>query len=320
MNFLPQWIGAVLILMPMPFNWISRAPLPEPRAGYAAGVVHGRLIIAGGSEWMGDKKIQTAATDAYDQECNCWSKMASLPEALSDAESVTVGGTLYVLGGASGARGLRQVYSFDGTQWTLQAQMELPEPRLLGAAVTDGQRIFLLGGISKPGDYTTGLETFWSIDLKNIKAGWSPLPACPAAARASFGAVFREDRILVIGGYEADKALRGNLSDIWAFDTTSRQWTREGSLPEGRRAMAAVAACGRVWLLGGFTSEFRADVLVLKGSGAARVGTLPHPVADAGFFEIGPRWYTTGGEIKAHVRGSQTWSATLSWPAAENSL
>ena len=318
MSFLKQWIGAVLVALPTMCHWTACAPLPEPRAGYAAGVLAGRLIVAGGSSWIGGKKSQTAATDAYDPECNCWSRLPPLPAALSDAESVTVGGKLFVLGGAHRAEGLRQVYVFDGQSWTQRANMELPEPRLLGAAVTDGRRIFLLGGISRPGDYTSGLKTIWSIDLDDASRGWTALPELPGAARVSFGAVFESGRILVIGGYESDRAVRGNLQDIWSFNTSSRQWSRTGTLPEGRRAMAAIVAHREIFLLGGFTQDFSADILALSGNGAVRIGKLPQPVADAKFFAIGPRWYTTGGEIGIHIRGSQTWSGEFVWPAEEN--
>jgi N-acetylneuraminic acid mutarotase len=318
MSFLMQWIGVVLVALPTMCHWTARAPLPEPRAGYAAGVLAGRLIVAGGSSWIEGKKTQTAATDAFDPECNCWNKLPPLPTALSDAESVVVGGKLFVLGGAHGAEGLRQVYAFDGQSWKLRADMELPEPRLVGAAVTDGRRIFLVGGISRPGDYTSGLKTMWSIDPGHPAHGWTPLPEFPGAARVSFGAVFESVRILVIGGYEADRAVRGNLQDIWSFNIFSSQWSGAGTLPEGRRAMAAIVANHEVFLLGGFTQNFSADILALSENSAVRIGELPQPVADAKFFAIGPQWYTTGGEVGIHIRGPQTWSGEFVWPAEEN--
>ena len=318
MSFPRQWIGVVLVALPTTCHWTAHAPLPKPRAGYAAGVLAGRLIVAGGSSWIDGMKAQTAATDAFDPECNCWSRMPPLPVALSDAESVTVGGKLFVLGGTYRSEGLRQVYAFDGQSWKLRGDMELPEPRLLGAAVTDGRRIFLLGGISKPGDYASGLKTMWSIDPDDATRGWTALPDLPGAGRVSFGAVFESGRILVIGGYRADSSVRGNLKDIWSFNTSSRQWSRTGTLPEGRRAMAAIVANHGVFLLGGFTQDFSADILALSEYSAVRIGKLPQPVADAKFFVIGPRWYTTGGEIGIQIRGSQTWSGEFVCPSEEN--
>lgn len=318
MSFPGRWIGVLLLVIPAACHWKARAPLPSPRAGYAAGVLNHGLIVAGGSAWTEGHKIQTAEANAFDPDCNCWSQLPSLPEALSDAESVTVGGQLFVLGGAQGERGLRHVYSFDGRQWRLRNDMELPEPRLLGAAVTDGKRIFLLGGISTPGDYTAGLKTAWSMDPAHPSNGWTPMPECPGAARATFGAVFVDGRILIAGGYDVGPARSGNLSDLWSFNISSRTWSSAGRLPEGRRAMAAIVVGNHVVLLGGFTHDFSADVLALGEKGAVLIGQLPQPVADIKFSPIGSRWYATGGEIGVRMRGSETWSGEIILPAAEN--
>ncbi len=316
MRLLLYWTGLILYIAQSTGSWIARAPLREPRAGYAAGILDGRMIVAGGSLWLNDKKIQTAAVDAYDPKCDCWRELRPLPAALSDAAAVTLDDQLFVLGGTNGKRASRRVYSFDGRNWRLREDMKLPEPRLLGEAVTEGNRIFLMGGLSKTGDYTSGLKTIWSIDPRSPGSGWSPEPALPGPARVSLGAVVQDGKILVIGGYEADSAGNRNLDDIWSFDSTTHRWTRIGTLPEGRRAMAAVVVNRQVLLLGGFTTGFSADIVLLQRAGAVTVGELPEPVADAKFLQIGTRWYTTGGEVGFHARGTHTWSGKL-LPAAE---
>lgn len=75
--------------------------------------------------------------------------------------------------------------------------------------------------------------------------------------------------------------------------------------------MWAAASDGGVLLFGGYTDNFRAEILAVRDGAVFRIGDLPEAVADAGFFQIGPNWYTAGGETGQHIRGAHTWSGEI---------
>ena len=119
-------------------------------------------------------------------------------------------------------------------------------------------------------------------------------------------------KLYIFGGAAGKGAGVENLSDIWSLDLTTRNWIREGNLPEPRRAMWATVDGGAVLLFGGYTDTFRNDILSFqpRTHQVTRVGNLPEPIADAKFFRIGSRWYTAGGEVGLKIRGQHTWSGT----------
>jgi N-acetylneuraminic acid mutarotase len=285
--------------------------MPLPRSGYAAGVLASRMILAGGSFWNGETKQRTTEVDAFDPGCNCWHAMAPLPAVLSDAAGVTVGNTFYVLGGTDGVRGLQDVYAFDGSTWVKRDDLQMPEPRLYGAAVTDGHRIYVMAGIWAPDNYGSGLCTVWSIDPMHSSPGWQRLPDCACQPRAHAGAVFLSDSLVLIGGLRAAAGDLVNLADICSFDLKTQRWKPTGMLPEGRRALWAAASHDTILLFGGYTDRLCSDVLVIENGAVSHLGDLPEPVAVASFLRIGGQWYTAGGEIGEHIRGATTWSGSI---------
>src|SRR6185312_7714702 len=81
------------------FVWRERAELSLARAGYMAGVIHGKYVIAGGSYWRDKKKQWTDEVHVYDPAHDRWRHCSRLPGPRRDAASVSVGGNLYLFGG-----------------------------------------------------------------------------------------------------------------------------------------------------------------------------------------------------------------------------
>lgn len=303
--------GFALLMVLASSSWHARAPLPVARAGYAAGVLHERLIVAGGSYWEGANKQRTSRVDAYEPSCNCWKVLAPMPAARSDAASVVADGQLFVLGGTDAQGAVRDVFSWDGKRWSRRDEMRLPEPRANGMAVVAGGRILLAGGLERARDNSSGLTTVWMWNLDKPDAGWKALPKCPCPPRASAGAALLDGKLILAGGLRADRRAIENLDDVWAFDLRNWEWSRITQLPQGRRALWASAYGGGLLLFGGFTDRFSADILFLRGSNVQRVGALPGPIADAKILALGGYWYAAGGEIGMHERGRENWSAKM---------
>ncbi len=299
-------------------SWSVRAPLPLPRAGYAAGLVHGQWIVAGGSYWSSQGKQRTAEASSYKVQCNCWQSAAPMPVTLSDASSVVINNMLYVLGGATDAGASRAVYRFDGKEWKHLSAMQLPEARMNAATVAIGTHIYLFGGITAAADYSSGLRSAWSFDVSHPQQGWTPLPECACKPRISLGAAALHGKIYLFGGYLAEGTNHTNLDDIWAYDPASRTWAAAGKLPEGRRAFWAAADNDAIYLFGGYTDTFSDDILVYCNNAVQPAGKLPEAVADARFFLSHHHWYTTGGEVGIRLRGAHTWAGTIPDVCKEN--
>lgn len=291
--------------------WTPCAPMPQPRSGYAVGVLSSRIVFAGGSFWDGDTKKRTSRVDEYDTVTNAWKELSSLPVAVNDPAFVTVGGQMFVFGGSDGPHVLQDVYSFDGSSWKIRSDLRLPEPRIYASAVTDGKRIYIAGGLQNQDDYTSASREVWAIDPSDSSGGWIHLADCPCSPRVNFGAALVHNKIVFIGGLAAKTGAPTNLADIWSLDLVTKQWKREGDLAEGRRAMGISAVDDDVYIFGGYTDSFRTDVLRIRRGSITQVGTIPEAVAAAPFIRVGTKWYTTGGEVGFHIRGKNTWSGNF---------
>lgn len=307
-------LGMIMMLAGHVPTWSLCAPLALPRAGYAAGVVNGKWIVAGGSYWTLEGKQRTGATDGFDPQCSCWVGLPAMPLPLSDAASVVVGNTLYVLGGSDMAGTSREVYALEGGRWAHRLDMQLPETRTNGAAVTDGRLIYIVGGLMQTGNYSSGLRSVWVIDPDDTRLSWRRLADFPFDPRISFGAAMLQGKMYIFGGYRAVGVEHRNLNDIWSYDPTTDEWSRAGTLQKGRRALWAVTDSEQIYLFGGYTDTFSADILVYRAGTVRKDGMLPEAVADAKFAAMGCRWYMTGGETGIRIRGKHTWAGTLPEP------
>ncbi|MXZ34936.1 MAG: DUF1668 domain-containing protein, partial [Acidobacteria bacterium] len=135
-------------------HWRKSTPLPEPRAGHAAGLLDGKFVIAGGTWWVGEKgnwtqKIFSASTHAFDPETETWERLPDAPFPFGYSAHAVVENRLYVLGGFDGRQEIRKILRLsrkgDGYEWEVFG--ELPGTRLFGWAGSSGSSLYLLGGV-----------------------------------------------------------------------------------------------------------------------------------------------------------------------------
>lgn len=116
----------------------------------AAGVINGKLYLAGGRDYSSTSN----KLDVYDPATNSWATKASMPTARYDAAGAVGGGSLlsqrlYVMGGiteptASVELATVEAYNPVTDSWTTEARLRIPR-RGLGAT-TAGGTIHALGG------------------------------------------------------------------------------------------------------------------------------------------------------------------------------
>jgi N-acetylneuraminic acid mutarotase len=297
--------------------WLERAALPQPRAGYIGGVIHGRYVVAGGSFWEGNRKRWSARVDVFDPRIGTWSEAESLPKSRSDCACATVGNRLYVFGGQDhdGAK-LDSMILMHG-QWRPLPEADLPEPRLYATAVASGDWIYIVGGLSKAGEYASAWNTLWRWSTSVPKSRWQILQGIPGPGVISLAAAAIGQKIYVFGGANAGGHNVVNSNNAFEFDSRTQRWTQLPDLPISRRCWSAVPLDNKVLLIGGYTEDYEKEVFQydLAAHALSSVGVLPRGVCDARFFRIGGAVVGAGGETGHRIRGACTFESRLpsSW-------
>lgn len=183
-------------------KWAMSTPLPEARAGYAAGLVGGKLVIAGGTYWEGTKdhwikKIFCGTTHAFDPVSETWEKLPDAPIPFGYAADVVVADKLFVLGGYTGSRTSRKILVLeekrDRYMWSVLG--DLPADRLFARALSVGNNLYLLGGTREFEPYdeagtcctsNTASKVLMALDTTDPKKVWRRLPPHPGAKRWLF--------------------------------------------------------------------------------------------------------------------------------------
>lgn len=276
-------------------RWSSLPDAPLPRAGSSAGVVGSDLIVAGGTFWADGVKYWTDRVDAFDLQKKSWRSLPSLPDVRGDLAAVVLDGEFLLVGGGTQDRALDSVVSFQNGTWVERPELRLPEPRRSAGIAVLADEIFLLGGLTAKGtDFHTATRTFWSA---RRGAGWQVRAPMPEPARFGAAVAAVGERVLVAGGCTPENGAVRNLDTILAYDPAADRWENIGRLPEPLRGASAVAVDERLLMFGGYTTEFRRDILAVDGAGGvAHAGVLPVALADARFVAHGGQVFGVTGE------------------------
>jgi len=127
-------------------GWRDKAAAPSQRTEVAAGVLDGRIWVAGGL-------TESGASDevaVYDPAADAWTGGPRLPEPRHHAGVAGDGERLWLVGGYTGDREPADtVWTLEKDEWT--SGPALPGPRAAGALAWDGERLVYAGGIGPDG-------------------------------------------------------------------------------------------------------------------------------------------------------------------------
>ena len=132
-------LGTVEAYNPRTNTWRSCLPLSQGRARAVAGVVGGRLVVAGGWDGVGHLKSVEAYTPTG------WTQLPPLPHATTAATACVLNGRLYVMGGRNCDK--LQVLEMSEERefaWTVKA--DLPAERYAAASAAHEGTLRLMGG------------------------------------------------------------------------------------------------------------------------------------------------------------------------------
>jgi N-acetylneuraminic acid mutarotase len=180
-----------------------------------------------------------------------WSEAAPMPKPISEAATATTLGRIYVAGGIepvpypvyySSSRTF-QIYDVAAHRWRLGP--DLPQERdHLALAGLEG-KIYLTGG-GRWGLGGGSFDELWVYDPATD--AWSTRARMPAK-RHAHAMVALDGRLYVVGGVIFPPERAGEL---WVYDPRTDRWTvAPTKLPTLREHVTAVAAAGKIYVIGG---------------------------------------------------------------------
>lgn len=192
------------------------------RSYVAAAELGGKIYVAGGM--FGAAGTRLDRVQRFDPGANAWTTLPRLPQPVRAAAGAVRGGDFLVIGGTAAGGGGRQVYAYDG-RW--REAEPLPRPLYNHAAVTLGDRVYVLGGYDTEGEE---LRTVYALD----RGRWRAAASLPRAVHA-FGAVTFRGEIWVIGGRRGEEKLR----EVWIYDPEAGRWREGPALPKPMELLGA---------------------------------------------------------------------------------
>lgn len=251
--------------------WSHATPMPEPRDGYAAGVMEGRLLVIGGTYWEGSKdqwskKIFSASTHAFDPATQSWEKLADAPVTLGYPASTTLADEIIIIAGLQNGKASQEVYSLGKVdhQFIWRRLPPLPEPRVFASAVTIGKIIYVVGGTLEfePFDEKgtccttkTARNTLWALDTAEVTPRWQERSGYPGELRWLHQAATDGTALYLFGGiYQATpNAPVQKINDVLSYDGKTDRWSRLADMPEAMQMATAIGLQNKVILVSSTT-------------------------------------------------------------------
>ena len=174
----------------------------------------------------------------------------------------------------------------DVARWTAQAALPAGRSRL--ALVSDGKKLYAVGG-----ETATGVTEAMTI-YDPRSNGWLPGPSKPTAV-SNAAAVFLNDGIYVPGGTTASGGVTNVLE---RFDPEAETWEARASLPISLTAYGLAAVGEKIYLFGGWDGKrYRAETYVYDPAKDAwsPAAAMPEPRAFMGAAAAKESIYVVGG-------------------------
>ena len=322
-----------LLLLSM-LNWSQLPPIPDVHgfAGSFAGVSSGELVVAGGTHfidkmpWEGGTKVWYDTVYAMTQPTGPWRVLGKLPKPNGYGVSITTQDGLLIIGGGNATEHYRDVFLLKSNK----ALPSLPQPCAFMAGCVLDDVIYIVGGIETP-TATSAMNTFWSLDLKKVEAGWKVLTPCPGKPRilscmaAANGAVHLFSGAALHAGKDG-KPEREWLHDAWSYRSASG-WQRLPDMP--RAAVAAPNPApvidAKILIIGGDDGAnanfepkskhpgFPRDILVfdLKTQSLSKSGEVPFSLVTTNAVLWNDQIVIPGGEARPGVRSPKVWNTPV---------
>ena len=138
----PQVIPVNEAYDPSTDTWTTKAPMPTPRAAFAAAVVNNIIYTIGGDSTSTNF---LSTNEAYDPSTDTWTTKAPMPTGRSALAAAVLNNKIYAIGGFNGnPLSTNEAYDPSTNTWT--AKTPMPTPRYNLAAAVVNNKIYAIGG------------------------------------------------------------------------------------------------------------------------------------------------------------------------------
>ena len=250
-----------------------------------------------------------------------WRFEPEAPKAQIESGGATIGGTIYVVGGARPGN-LHTVLAFDtrSRRWTEPTKLPVGLNHAMVAA-HDG-RLYVAGGFLE-GDEATNLF----LEYDPASGQWSELPPM-GLARGGGAAVTIGNKLYVIDGgsnpYITDDP-KPPVPRLEVFDFRTQEWSVAATPPAGVHHTGAAVVDGKIYLAGGrFADEASSAIFASYDPATDRWTRLPDlpqgKISSLGVVADGGRVLVIGGDDEQNWEDGGGFVSPMTWaydPATE---
>ncbi|UFH54034.1 Kelch repeat-containing protein [Spirosoma sp. KNUC1025] len=196
-----------------------------------------------------------------------WKAHPEPPVEMNHFQAITYNGELYVMGAFQGKypheTPIPNIYIYNPKQSAWRVGPEIPKDRLRGSAgvVVYNNKIYMACGIID-GHYDGHVAWLDEYDPKTNT--WKKLADAPRT-RDHITAAVVGDKLYLAGGRNStariNKVLETTIAEVDVYDFKTGKWTTlpaDANIPTQRAGATAVTQGGKVWIIGGETTQLLA--------------------------------------------------------------
>ncbi|NXS93169.1 KLH13 protein, partial [Jacana jacana] len=205
-------------------SWLQVASMLERRTRFHADVLSDCILAVGGGTLLG---TLTRTVELYQPAANKWEFTAPFPKPIADHAGTTHRGILYISGGFSEGKTLRDTYSYLPRlrRWISNSAMAFTRCDHGMAAVRD--RIFCIGGRTLKGveEWIHVNETEYYCPVSNQ---WTMLTPSPFSC-CQFSITAHNSTLYLAGGGSLQHMQKED--SVFLYDTEREAWKKASPLP-----------------------------------------------------------------------------------------
>lgn len=188
-----------------------------------------------------------------------WVDKGVLTDKMSDGQSITCNGKIYLIGGLTENNEVgvvrNHVLEYDPFYESVVSKANMSLGRFRFGAACHDNNIYIVGGFSSKadGDAGTCLSSMQSFDtVTNL---WSP-KASMGTARGDLALVTIGDKLYAVGGYGTnyDMTVAGTLTE--EYNPATDSWTTKASMKHPRGDLVGTALDGKLYAVGGWNEVY----------------------------------------------------------------
>ena len=226
--------------------WISRAPMPTPRSGFATAVLDEKIYVIGGRDETAPTtpKPVSDVVEVYDPATNTWASAPSLVLARSNQMAISANGKVYAIGGTDDFEtDTVQAFDLNTSTWSVKAIM--PDQRSSGAVGTISGMIYVAGGGGLGLSQLAALLIYDPVN--DLWSAGSPM----VQAREGNGGTVINGQFLVYGGYYSLHVPDGGyLGSVESYNPVMDIWSPKAG-GEPRRDFGVAVIDDSMYAFGG---------------------------------------------------------------------